>query len=119
MTTQDILEIAARCEAATGPDTQLDALIWCAINDLEPWQRVIDDFERGQATRYTASLDAAMTLVPEGLRRVEFGTYDAGGAWAYVWSVPTDEKGEADAATEALALTAASLKARAHTKGEK
>ena len=111
MTTQDILELAARCEAASADEQR--ELIWEAAIAV----RVAGDLMR-EMFEAGAFLDAAMTLVPEGLRRIEFGTYEAGGAWAYVWSVPTDEKGEADAATEALALTAAALKARAHTKGE-
>ena len=63
--------------------------------------------------RYTASLDAAMSLVPSGARRVEFGTYEANGhCWAYVHIVASDVVGESDGcASEPAALTAASLRA--------
>lgn len=62
---------------------------------------------------YLTSRDAAMTLVAAGSRRVEFGTYDDGSAWAYVHT-PSDVVGEAEGAhSEAAAITAAALRARA------
>src|SRR5690606_10066964 len=89
----DLLALAERCEAATGPHRELDALIWCALNGKRYKDHFPVEFGGGQAlghtrveftepprrTRlvsgqhcggdalpYTASLDAAMTLVPEG-----------------------------------------------------
>ena len=62
---------------------------------------------------YTASLDAAMTLVPEG----RWWSVN-GGNRADVWaSGYIDERWHATAATPALALTAAALRARAATMG--
>lgn len=74
----DLLDLAARCEAAEGPDRELD----CAIDALLGWRQMpnpthagglIDMMigpdgktERRTVPAYTASLDAAMTLVPEG-----------------------------------------------------
>ena len=52
-----LLELAERCEAATGPDCVLDAMIDMALN-LTP--------NEAESPPLTASLDAAMTLVPEG-----------------------------------------------------
>lgn len=50
------LEYAERCEQATGPDRRLDADIAYGKNALD-WLS-----EAHHAPRYTASLDAAMTL---------------------------------------------------------
>ena len=52
-TTDPHAELAQRCERATGPDRELDVLIGELI---ETWPSKL----------WTASLDAAMTLVPEG-----------------------------------------------------
>src|SRR5688500_8077881 len=54
--TDELLELAECCERATGPDSELDA----AIHHAVPMGVFVSDF--------TASLDAAMTLVPEGWR---------------------------------------------------
>ena len=83
MTRATLLALAERVEAATGADRELDAAIDCAVRlpDLRPAQP--DDFdgkygysagnikcEHGflMSYRYTASLDAAMSLyitIPE------------------------------------------------------
>ena len=84
-----LLELAERVERAEGPDREMDALIWCALNGkrfkgwhdvygansgrltqvefTEPPRRtrfVTDDRRHKHALPYTASIDAAMTLVP-------------------------------------------------------
>jgi hypothetical protein len=106
-----LLALAARCEQAAGPDAGLDLAMWTTFLDtpgfqpLSPWR-----------TDYTASLDAAVTLVPEGwiyeLGRGESGTSralcrmsDERGIWTG-WAV---------AATAALALCATALRAMAAT----
>ncbi len=105
-----LLELAERCEAATGPNFQLEQDIGGTVFP-----------ERGAITHppYTASLDAAMTLVPEdafwrlghdgdGADPSEFRSQvivpKMGGA---------DARGVALACAPALALCAASLRARA------
>jgi hypothetical protein len=112
------MELAARCEAASGPSKTIDiaiadALGFKTLNSLG--QAVyLHNSPRGAFSppRFTASLDAALTLVPEGKRRVEFGTYENGRAWAYVHT-DTDALGESDdAPTEAAAIVAAALRAR-------
>jgi hypothetical protein len=134
----DLHSLAARAEAAEGPDRQLDALIcivagfaegntvafktgWCAGSETNP--RPVE------APAYTASLDAALTLVPDGwsvfLLRLpegrgeasllEFGEPDEKGKrWRRADMIDT---GRCTASTPALALVAACLKARA-TQGE-
>ena len=58
MTRATLLALAARCEAATGPDRELDAETAVAAG----WARWLDD----ECLAYTASLDAAVSLVPAG-----------------------------------------------------
>ncbi len=128
-------ELAKRCEAATGPDRELDADI--AIEVFDGGAAHVDDprdvtrartvtishgalpgnFEvvgfsgvsLHAALAYTASLDAAIRLVPDG-HGWEAG--DGGYARA-VCSKPTKSFWSRNCATTALALTAACLRARA------
>jgi len=113
----NLLELAERVEKAEGPDEDLDqaigTLLWQDQTDEEP-RNVFDCYQR-----YTASLDAAMTLVPEGAAwtaqqgmdpdRTAFG--------AVTLPSPAPDIPPPDfqvfAATPALALTAAALRARA------
>ncbi len=91
-----LLALAERCEQAAGPDAGLDLAIWTTLLDtpgfqpLSPWR-----------TDYTVSLDAAVTLVPEGCGWMVMGNA------AKVGRLPSR------AATAALALCAAALRARA------
>jgi hypothetical protein len=52
-------ELIAQLEAANGADRKLDEAIWLACGAPTKW------FE-SKVTYYTASIDAALTLVPEG-----------------------------------------------------
>jgi len=69
-----LLELAEDCERANGADRELDYLIACAIGVAEmrgqfcfSLHRVAgSSHEMHVALCYTASLDAAMSLVPEG-----------------------------------------------------
>jgi hypothetical protein len=120
-----ILELAARVEALTGPDREVDADImslfthsvssddgdwWCGPHDASPIR----------VPEFTASLDAAMTLVPEKwkLRQMQFA---APCADCRKWQVQFYGGREGEdyfvsfAATPTLALCAASLRARAET----
>lgn len=116
-----LIELAERVEAATGRDRELDALIhieaglaegntvafktgWCAGSETNP--RPVE------APAYTASIDAAMSLVPEGWMWVggSSPTHNAGMA---VTRDGTQDGFDARAATPALALCAAALRARA------
>lgn len=102
-TVAETLGMAARCEGASGPDREIDAAIVLSLPACEtrylsaehPWA-------------YTASLDAAMGLVPEeatfGIARRVAGE----GAHADI-----DLEFFGDAATPALALCAAALRAAA------
>lgn len=112
-----LLDLAARCEAATGPDRELDRAIELAIfpDRTDPCPTV-------ELLAYTASLDAAMTLVPEGGDDTlifwrsgndgDGGNPDAFKAEILVVTGFTSKSHKAVAATEALARSAAALRAR-------
>jgi hypothetical protein len=120
----DLLQLAKRIEAATGHDRKLDGEIakalglphgpdsgWCNNHSGDYW--TVDEC----AKYFTASLDAAMTLVPEGYQFGcgSFGNPEGDGPWA--WCEPkerlTDDFPYGKGATPALALCAAALRARA------
>jgi hypothetical protein len=131
-----LLELAERCEAAAGPDIGLNVAIALACDVGLPAgtdRRLIENLNTrllysNRVTDFTASLDAAMTLVPEGWHLA--GLYDRfyTRRWhSTVAQLPTkgqlrafdagktfgvqSEHGEA--ATGPLALCAAALRARA------
>jgi hypothetical protein len=109
----DLLELAKHCEAATGPDRSIDGLIAHAIGCSMP------DDPAGWPPRYTASLDAALTLVPANH---DIKITQASGPGRRDWSARCQERDDwgskpnygANALGPALALTAAALRARAN-----
>lgn len=129
-----LLELAERCERAEGPDRELDCLIGVAIGRFftqpnKGWPDRPDycEHRRDDTTcfpgngfdqlvpRYTASLDAAMTLVPEGYRFSVDNAFGDGGAvcGAVVNNAVFAKNAKiGDAATPALALAAAACRAR-------
>jgi hypothetical protein len=130
MTRDDLPALIARVEAATGPDRKLDSMILLAVTPGGSWRqnsdgvwllRVEDDSTPGETARtyrdppaYTASLDAAMALVPERWLWVVGSMGNA--------RVHEDQTSGRDAigqaATPALALTAAALRARLASMGD-
>lgn len=135
MNAETLMELAGRVEAAIGPDRELDAEIALAVGIVT--EREGDLFfghrdysvmvlERGyydiegsapELPHLTASIDAALMLRPQGWSYAEGsgGLTKTFGAWGRVWK-PSNRQYrpfEATAATPALALTAAALKARA------
>ncbi|MDB5707824.1 MAG: hypothetical protein JWN66_4940 [Sphingomonas bacterium] len=117
----DLLELAARCESASGADRELDAEIALACGwitfDLpgfgKRWQRGHGTVVRHHPD-FSASLDAAMTLVPEG-HDAQIFLYCGreGEGSAIVSATKAVNLPRVFAATPALALTAAALKALA------
>lgn len=126
MTNQEqLLALATRCEEAVGPDRELDAQIYEALG----YEVTRDHRRMGYAQRgfgpllyadcenwsclrsFTRSLDAAATLVPKD----KIATIGAG--LSAGMAVIADEDGDncvvGKAATPALALCAAALRARA------
>ena len=93
----ELLSLALRVEQATGADRGLDR----AIANICDW---------GSAAAYTTSLDAAMTLADDNVRHIEWCERCVE---ACVFGNDADMH-TATAATPALALTAAALRALAH-----
>lgn len=144
-----LLDLAARCESAPGPDRELDAEIAASVryfpqnigyvwkNDLEPnvpetgrvtCVTILGTFgPHYAAPHFTASIDAAMMLVPEGCLFVLKTLWDDDKTAGYAiiqHYAPTETGGKrydgettALAAPPALALTAAALRARAQIEG--
>jgi hypothetical protein len=110
-----LLELAARCETVAGPNYQLECeLFECVGKHLHGIVHPVPN--------YTVSIDAAALLVSDGCGwLVAYGrTRDdepLGGAEIVANGVsldgPQDKLAEAEAATPALALCAAALRARA------
>lgn len=143
-----LLELAERCEQALGPDRELDILIGYAV-DLKgddahlSFRRSFDicgmaqtlqmaeshqNIWRTELPRYTASIDAALTLVPNGWTWLSSNRAPAPKTGrAYLYNNELHFTGIADrpnpafrgveltAATPALALAAAGLRAQAAT----
>lgn len=122
----DLAALAERVEQAEGPSRELDALIAASrlrldgtrFASIQAW---VDEAiaERWNFDRYTASLDAAMTLVPKGYRLASFGEEafdDEPKPWVATLSARAGRFGamgkRGRAATPALALVAAALRAK-------
>jgi hypothetical protein len=106
------MDLIERLSAATGKDPELDTLIHEAIHGP------LGKLERPQ--RYTASLDAAMTLVPDGWWCEAHIRPDAPGVvlWQFplpCQRVPAERPYQIAGRTAPLALCIAALKARQTT----
>jgi hypothetical protein len=122
MDKQKLLELAERVEKASGPDRELDQEICRAVGPCkyQPDGTWITYFEGGYSHSInplpvTASLDAAMTLVPDGYGfQAKLYSESSNESEADVWKgCDYDPIHSAEAANPALALTAAALRARA------
>ena len=112
---EKLLELAERVEGLPGPDRGADLAIQMMV---DPEYATIEPEVAGFLTRYgghpayTASLDAAMTLLLDRDRNGwHAGGHHKGGGCAYILRRP--DPIYVVAATPALALTAAALRARA------
>ncbi len=125
MTRAEMDALIARVEAAEGPDRELDAEIGRArgyvVAETATWGAVFvaagrsEDGSPRRVPTYTASLDAAAALVPSGWRWMLDNLNTAGPlAMCEHWPAtgPTLPYTRGEAATPALALTAAALRAR-------
>lgn len=120
---ETLLALAERCEKASGADRELDCRIWSTFNGggFDTYRTVVPDLRQWRAAYYTASLDAALTLAPEGWAwtlgqnvhhrhwQASINALDDDGA---PYSVAHGGTGNVHT-TPALALTAAALRARA------
>jgi hypothetical protein len=118
-----LLSLAERCERAEGPDRELDKDIVLALKPeamfqtddgydepivfhAEPvvrWKHVLP--------RYTASIDAALTLAADKWDRVEFGRYEK--VHDKFWADLGLDGSAENCASVPLAICAAALRARA------
>lgn len=114
----DLNDLADRVEAASGADRELDRTIKEFVGHA--WDYAAEWPRDGQpiAFPYTASIDAAITLVPEGYKwKIMCSDFD--GYLCEIWTDGTPEYEHVSrAATPALALTAAALRARAQEKND-
>jgi hypothetical protein len=139
-TSEKLLDLASRCEKATGPSCHLDTQIFILLDPdaqhivgQKPgpwpqeaiygprstyWEWALDESKEppqfAAIPHYTASLDAAMTLVPEGHEWLKLSPFTAS-IYHFVeddkeWAKHIEAKGN----TFPLALCAAALKARTH-----
>ena len=125
----ELLRLAERCEAATGADRELDALILEALGyEVKRDHGRMGFAVRGEGPvrylqgthwqsfgRYTTSIDAAMELVPEGATPALSRHRGSARGSAHI-TRDTDGRSLGichSAATPALALAAAALRARA------
>jgi hypothetical protein len=101
MTThKDTAGIIERLEAASGPDDALDHDIGMLV---------------GFGGSFSASIDAALSLVPEGWNWTIRGADVLGASKPYaLLGLPGLAETEAHGATPAIALVSAALRARAH-----
>jgi len=122
---EELIALAAKVEGLSGPDRELDWQIVTATGKADFFRQYAKEplKYRGLVPSYTASLDAAMALVPTK----PFPELRIGRWWWMVEAWPEEclahiayENGNSGvpeysgkAATAALALTAAALKARA------
>lgn len=122
MKSDDLIELAERVERATGPDRELDravaeALGWTRICSIPSGYMAVRPGEKVEyrLPKFSRSMDAAMTLAPKGF---DWCAGDIEGlGWASIspsqQSYSIHSEFDAQAATPALALTAACLRARA------
>lgn len=107
-----LLVLADRVEALTGPDLEVDCLIENALGiaKFERDPRVFfgdADYNRVSPKPYTASLDAAMTLVPDGWYW-SIKSYPKAGCVGDIGGIHSGY-----GPTPAITLTTAALRARA------
>ena len=118
--TQALSALLAKLEAATGPSRELDAQIAVATG-VSPHRMLQSALTCGCSPRYTASLDAAMGLVPDGYGwsvstpwrdKAKARACVADNARGYFDAEAEMHYGGHDAETPALALCIAALRAR-------
>ncbi len=116
-----LIQLAARCEKASGPDRAIDSAIHAALGlgvwTSDEWAEVEAELPPAsipEAARYTASLDASLSLVPEGWRKM---VDDLDRTPEAIISTPDQRQSwDGAAATLPLALCAAALRARAEAQ---
>lgn len=112
MDKQELLALASACERLTDFETPEAEALNNALHGVLPEPKCV------QPPNYRANISAAIGLLPESL---VFNLGNDVGGWAYVWNDTPEYNGEPHegrAATPALALCAAALRAIASQEGE-
>lgn len=105
-------ELIAALEKAEGPDWHLDEAIATRAADADPADHDAANWPIWPP--YTASIDSALTLVPEAFEFWHLSSYSDGRAGVAIYATGCGRMWSCeDAATPALALCIAALKARA------
>ena len=117
-----MIELIERIEALEGPDREVDRLVgraagWRHVpSGKYDWMKPSGMYCTIGLPPFTASLDAAMTLVPEGWSGLLGfrGTHDyiEERGHAHIQTIVGEKEAYAEASTPALALCAAALRAR-------
>lgn len=115
----DLADLLARVEAATGPDREIDGLLYCMEDEViqRCWPHWGREQRENLTPRYTASLDAALALVERVLpgSTVDIGSDDnETGRFYYgvVWPEGRSAGSETNSRhSMALALVASLLRA--------
>ena len=126
---EKLLALAERVERAVQPDREIDCLIRCALSGRPNWRALNmgDGFGWGifyettagharffsDVPMYTESVDAAMTLLPEGAKVVEFHQDSTHDSYWWCGISGADSEGSALSKSAPRAFTAACLRARA------
>lgn len=111
-----LTNLAAECEAATGPSRDLDFRIWHAIATTTVYGTT-------EAPAFSASIDAALTLVPEGYFVHRIGQYADMSMWGVTIFRQSDLRLQfplyGEATSGARSAGAAALRARAHLSAQR
>ena len=119
--TSSLSDLIARLEKATGPDRELDEQIQAAISGatLEKQADGRSAYHRdgfwisiGKVLPYTSSIDAAMTLVPEGMEKDFTDLYGVARVSVGINAEPGPFYGTHEGGSLAIALCIAALRAR-------
>lgn len=125
MTRAQLLDLAARVEAATGADRALDAEIMRAAGWQEhvrqgrgilhgiPYWRSQNGPQVEAPLNFTASRDAAATLAPEGWVVAAINQHPVDSVWHALLEAVDDRRAQGEAHDEPRARTAAALRALA------
>ena len=106
------MKLSDRVEALAGPDREVDGCIWYAAVEKPRAGEKLDRDMINRWPTYTSSLDAAMTLVPEGWAWTLFSDGSCEIGYDPESGCLLTPKHTAEAPALALALCAAALRAR-------
>ena len=118
--------LSERVMSLSGPDRKVDwqiaeSLGWTCrqVGQVMAYYAPNDAIMKAGPPKWTASIDAAMTLVPEGYKHWNLGGSPTRGfAGAGLYGAVIDDQFYGEAQTPALALCAAALIAREASNGD-